>query len=558
MRIQPWMTAVAGAVMLLAIHAPASGQTPDASDANFYAPNGGYGNAYGSAMAPVPGPNYVDPNVLYPQATPPEFQPWPQISPFHPGNVAQDQHYNSNGLWFRQILNQKRTFVGSIEAMAIVYADAGSATFGSAYAQNGSDGARNVPNGVPVDPYSGLYPSVPNFTPPVNGFYSVSPLIFPYPVISTTAVTVVSDKAYPIYGTSVLGTPKTVGGIKGNLGFFNEDDTGVIATAWWGGEGGRDFARGAEYINGIRVNQALTLQLGGQNLTPTNGNIPLYNGEPFEGVDFGDGSTAKYDVLYSVKNTTQAAGANFNIYQQPVYRTDAVKLRTLYGMRYTYIGEGFHFRGIDSGFNYNITGLTATSTGGGTSTTTYTGRPVSTSLQRLYDQYTATLNNTVESHIAGPEIGLRFDLGGPRSGFKMYGETNLGIAVNNEHIHLYGDNIGDPLFDVRFNGNTTPRMLDEGNRSEFNSKKNTTHVSPMFQQSIFGEFAILDVIPVIKNMSMFEYATFRVGYTFSWVGEVSRPTETINWQGFPLYPEIGNKRSSWWANQVSFALDWEY
>ncbi len=556
MRIQPWMTAVAGAVMLLAYQSPLPAQSPDFSGADFYAPNG---NSNGPApYYAAGGPNF-NPNSLYPPGAPAEYNPWPQISPFHPGNVGQDQVANQGGLWFRDVLYRQRTIVASLEAMAIFYAGPASANFGSPYAPRGGYGGLGTPAGSPVPPYAGLFPAVPSTTPPTQGWFPVSPDIFPYPALSATAGTyvIMDPRTYPIWDTSVLGSPSTEAGIKGNLGFFNEDDTGVVVTAWWGGKAYTDFTLGEEVINGIPVTQSLTTYLGGQNLTPRNGNIPLYNGEPGL-TGFGNGSTAKYDVLYSVKTTAQAGGANMNLYKQAFYENGGVKVRPLWGLRYQYIGEGFHFRGIDSGFNYNITGLTATGGTGGTGGTNYTGRPVSTTLTRLYDQYTATLNSTVESHVAGPEIGLRIDLGEGRHGFKMWGETNLGLAVNSERIHLYGDNIGDPLFDTRVNLNPGSRMLNPNNVSEFDSIVNSAHVSPMFQQSVMANMDLLSVIPVVRDMTMFENATFRFGYTFTWVGEVSRPTQTVNWQGYPLYPEIKRYRSNWWANQLSFAFDWAY
>jgi len=553
MRIQPWMTAVAGAVTLLANQSPVSGQTPDYSGADFYA--AGPGNAYPVPPAPAAG-SYVDPNLIYAPGTPESFQPWPQISPFQPGNVGQDQFANQGGLWFRDILHRRRTYEASIEALVLWYADAGNATIGSPYAQPGNYGGISNPQGVPMPGYAGLYPVVGS-SPATIGWYDVTNKIYPYPALSTTAGTYViqDERSYPIRTAGHLPDPSTTAGIKGNLGFFNEDDTGVMATAWWGGEASSEFVRGADVINGIPVTRSMINTLAGQNLTPRNGVIPLYNGEP--GL-FGDGSTAKYDVLFQMRNTVEAAGANFSLYQQPLYKNGGIKVRPLWGLRYQYIGEGFHFKGVDSGFNYELTGVTTGGTTGSTTGTTYTGRPVSTTMVALYNQYEARLNNTVQSHIAGPEIGLRFDLGENSSGFKIWGETNLGLAVNSEEIHLWGDNIGDPLFDARLNGNTPPRMLDPANDSTFNSKVNSAHVSPMFQQSVFADMDLLSAIPVIRKMPLFEYATFRFGYTFTWVGEVSRPAETINWQGFPLYPEIKRTRSGWHANQLNFALDWKY
>ena|GEM_PF-1733056 len=559
MRIQPWMTAVAGALMLLASQSRSSGQQPGLADPYGYGAAGSSPGAY--AQPPASAGYSADPNAFYPAGVPESFQPWPQMSPFSPGNVGQDSTYNSNGLWFRELLYKKRTWVGSIEATGTVYRDAGSATIGSPFAPvTGRGGSSYTPDGEPVPWYSGTYPEVPNYTPSVNGVFSVSQDIFPYPALSTTSGTyvVMNTGLFPIYSANQLGNNGTAGGIKGRLGFFNEDDTGVVISGWYGGQATSTFNRGNEFVNGIAVNQTITQALGGQNLTPTNGNVPLYNGE--SGLSFfGAGSTAKYDVLYSLRYRTEAAGANINIYQQPLLKSEGFKIRPLWGIRYQYIGETFNFRGIDSGFNYNITGnTTSSSTSSTTGTTGSTGRPVNTTLTRLYDQYTATLNNSVISHIAGPEIGFRIDLGEDDGNFRVWGETNLGLAVNSEQVHLYGDNIGDPLVDVRFNGNTTPRMLDPNNQSAFDTTNNSAHVSPMFQQSVYADMKLLDVVPVIKRMNMFEHASFRVGYTFMWVGSVARPTDSINWQGYPLYPQIKNNRSGWWANQFSLGFDWNY
>src|SRR5690606_28615819 len=116
MRIQPWMTAVTGALLLLGAPARSMGQMPPV----------GYG---APGMAAVPGgyqapPPYspggsADPNVLWPPGTPPDFQPWPQISPFHSANVGMDQHANRDGLWFRELFYKRREYYASVEPMLV-------------------------------------------------------------------------------------------------------------------------------------------------------------------------------------------------------------------------------------------------------------------------------------------------------------------------------------------------------------------------------------------------------------------------------------------------------
>lgn len=586
MRMQTWMTAVAGTFMLLIAQTPTSGQmpSPDGSAA-FYSPDGAmpayppgpYGgmpsHPQGAHCPPGYPPGMAGPGMagaeaaaFYPPGAPGDMQPWPAISPFYAPNVAMDQEYNRDGLWFRELFYRRRDYIFSVEAMTMKFRDAGNATIGSPYARrinNNQDyplgsfqRLRNFLNGPFVESL--------NVTPSPTGNWVIDPRVIPFPAL---AVSIFNDTAdldlYPVRTAADIGDPSVTPGLQLRWGYMNEDYTGFMLNGWYGLEQSADFIRGDEFINGVQINQAITTSLRGQNLSTQFGVIPLDNGEPLPGIPFfGTGSTAKYDLLYSMKFSTQAGGTNFSIYKQPLYKNGNVMLRPLFGARYMFINEAFQFRGIDSGFNYSID--FQPSTGGGTGGNQQAGqagtlRPEPNTVVRLYDQYEAELNNRVNTHLAGPEVGLRLDLGNPREGFKIWSESIFGINVNNEDIHLYGDNIGDPLVDVRIRGFTIPRVLDDANfDSEFESNKNTTHVSPLAQQSIFLDFDLLETIPVIRDMSMFDDATFRLGYTLLWVGSVARPADSIEWQGFPLFPEIKNNRQSWWANQFSFAIDWHF
>lgn len=557
MRIQPWIKAVTGALLMATTNSPTFAQFPGGPPAGFapaetpvYA---GDGYAGGPGYPYVPGP--AEPTVVYPQGVVPQgYQPWPAVSPYHSANVAQTQHYQSNGTWFKEIFYKRRTYFASVEAMAIGFRDGGSATVGSRFAQplfpDNNNGDPLFPFGEFQDPTSGPFVDSPNVTPSPEGILVIDPRVIPYPALATATY---NDNPvtslYPIRNLRDAGGIPTSPGIQGRLGFMNDDYTGFMLTGWWGFENELNFSRGSERINNVLVTPAITTVLQGQNLSTLNGNVPLDNGEPIPlpagAATFGTGSTAKYDVLYSMQFTTEAGGTNFSVYHEPLYRSSGVVVRPLWGARYLYIGEGFTFRGIDSGFNYSVD--------------EDTHRPENATVIQLYDQFEARLANDVRSNIAGPEVGLRFDLGGTKSGFKIWGESIFGLNVNHEQIHLRGDNIGDPLVDVRFNGRLIPRILDDANfQSEFDRRQSSTHVSPLFQQSIFADMDILGFVPLIKKSSLFEDARFRVGYTLLLVGEVSRPADSIRWQGFPLFPEIQTERKNWWANQFTFAIDWHY
>jgi len=581
MRIQPWIKAVAIAAMLTVAQAPCWGQTPFTDGAALNGPPDSMFQGYSGAPAPYYPPPYAagssaDPSSLYPQGTPENFQPWPDVSPFYPSNVSQTQTYNQGGLWFKQMMYRRRDFSFTVSGMMMQYRDVGSAVIGSPYAKRVNAGGQGLPLGTPANgTYAGM-PILENFDAKPAGFYIINDMVFPYPVLATAAGTMVQpavDRFFPIFSAGAMGSPDMAPGIQLETGYFNEDETGIRITGWGAQEAGAGFRRGLESVGGVVLNQNLVELMGGGMITTMNGNIPLDNGEPLPGApDFGTGSTAKYDLLYQLRMTTTAAGANLSIYQQPLYKNDGVMIRPLWGARYLYIKEGFGFRGIDSGFNYTLSGATSSGSGSGTGTGTGTGSSGSgssgtsnggihaqtSSMVRLYDQYTATLNNNVESNLVGPEAGFRFDLGNPRKGFTIWGESIFGVTANNQQIDMNGDKIGDPLADVRLRGYTTPRILEPGNQTRFSSSKNSTHISPTFQQSIYADFDFIDVVPVLRHIALLDESSFRIGYSVLWVGALSRPADTVKWQGYPLYPQIEKHYNSWWAQQVTASLNFNF
>lgn len=545
MRIQPWMTTVASLLMLAAVQTETAGQGP--------IPQGGQPGgavampAHGGGGATVHLPPFATnhPQQVYPPGTPPGYQPWPQISPFQAPNIAQSQHVSRNGLWFRDNVYRGRKYYSSVELMSVQFRDAGQVLIGSPFARR-ADFDTRFPLGEPIDVADRDFPSSGNFTPAIPGFFPVDRRVLPIPLLASGANTIIDNfdgRFYPIHNTNVIDNPGAELGTQIRWGFENNDGTGLLLNGFWAFQDGGRFKSGDDDINGVPVNQAVTLALGGQNLF-IHGVIPYFTGEPLIFFpEFGAGRTAKYDILFDVEQTTQAAGSNLSLYLQPIFKGKAVKVRPLYGARYMFIDEGFRFRGIDSGFSYDLDEDTISPAG---------------ALTLVHDQYEATLRSEVESHLAGPEIGLRYDLGDDRSNFKMWGETILGLVANHENIRINGDNIGDPLAEGRFENLNNPRMLDPTVQSEFSDRASSTHVSPIFQQSIFAQFSGFRSLPIIRNASWFHGASFRTGYTFLWVGELARPADAIKWQGFPLFPEVRSNRQSWWMHQMNFAIDWTY
>lgn len=184
------------------------------------------------------------------------------------------------------------------------------------------------------------------------------------------------------------------------------------------------------------------------------------------------------------------------------------------------------------------------------------------------------LNSDVDSYMAGPELGIRYDIGGTK--FKIWGQSSIAVLGNWERINLKGNNIGmttrpvltvdpslyapgifDGLLPPAFNAPT----LQDQNPNNFEEKRDHAHVSPLFEQSLFAEAPIFDRIPVLNKIQILEEAQFRVGYTFTWIGSVLRPEDAIVWQGNPaqgLYPEIKVDRSSWYSGAWSFGINFNY
>ncbi len=488
-----------------------------------------------------------DVNQMWPANTPQNFYPYPAVSPYggQTGGVAGiDQTYQQNGVWFRQFLNQRRDYHFSLEYTHVSFRNPGNALIGSPY-QDINIYARTAPLGQPFTAQELMLGAIPMNT---VGFLQADPGVFPIPLVD---LPLVNDTAkFPIR-TMGLFQDMGTSGIQTRWGFDNEDGSGFNWNGQWAFERQTAFQMGRDNINGIPITPLVTAALDGLNLFTKNGAVPLDNGEPGP-IDplSGSGSTAKFDVMYRVEFATQTGETNMDWYSTPLFRHDWMQIRPLWGVRYRYIGEHFGFQGIDSGFDYTIDD----GTGDGSF------RPDPGSIIQLYPQFTAVLDSDVSSHLAGPEIGFRFDLGEGDS-FHVWGETIGGLMLNNEEIRVSGQNIGDPLYDAQLLGLqlpllAVPRMFT--NPTDFAETDTHTHVSPIFSQSINADIDILDYVPVVNRLHLFEDAKFRMGYQYFIAGHIARPADSIEWRGFPLFPEARADYKSWYSHQFNFGVNWEY
>lgn len=548
MRIHNWFRTIAGALALTAAADTASAQ-------DFGAP--GPGMAPPGMAPPGYGPPYsAAPGTLYPQGVPQGFDPWPEISPFGMGNLDRDTLLNRDGLWFRELFYKERDFYFGVDATYGVSKGEGNTLIGAPTlpldpATNGLLGY--FPEPAPGAPVTGTLNNGQ-----VPGAVYVGTGAYPYPfyrLVGGIPVSTVRNDLFPIRKHNVLGDVDSTG-LQVRWGFDDADGVGLMLSGFWLGQNSSSLTMGQDSINGIPIDPAITIGSNGYFLNPFNGAIPyntglrmdVFSNSPTIADILGaQGVTQKYDILFNIERRQEVAGTNLAYYMNPLFKTSGVMLRPFLGARYMYVDEGFGFRGIDSGFSYDLQGVT---TGGGTTAPSF--RPIPTTLVQVYQQFEATLNSTVQTHLAGPEVGLRYDLGGGED-FKVWGATTLGLMANYSNLSLNGNNIGE-VFATEFVYGIN--MLNEDAR--FATKANHSRVSPMFEQTLAVDAKIFEALPYVNEVPILNTAMFHFGYTFSAIAHMNRPLDVVNWNGFPLTPTLNNNTQTFLLHRFNFGLEWKY
>ncbi len=180
---------------------------------------------------------------------------------------------------------------------------------------------------------------------------------------------------------------------------------------------------GTDRIDGIEINQQLIINTEGQFLFTKNGAVTWDTGiidgiaaaaTPNQSLLYGSTIGAqKYDVMYRVQLQSEAGGGDIQMMLPDLFpSTSGIRLRPVYGAKYTYLGETFEFRGIDSGLSYTVGTGTGTGggAGGGTAATASTYRPTPFTTPIIdADLFETQVNSRTRTHLAGPTAGLRYD-----------------------------------------------------------------------------------------------------------------------------------------------------
>ena len=315
--------------------------------------------------------------------------------------------------------------------------------------------------------------------------------------------------------------------------------------------------------------------------------IPLDDGTVTtlaDGTTFG-GASAVYDLAFQVRTDIDMYGTGLRWKAMPLYKSGSVRVRPSAGFRYTAVRDKFGFFGRDSGIYYDTISMLNQpflpdvklhslpngfdddgdgivdnagqiedqfgNQGGGTQTANFAlvGDP------RIYP-ITSILDNEVESHLAGPEVGINYDFGGDQ-GFRLGGSTNVGLLMNHHRIKLSGDNIfvttrdSDVIFPSETNA--TP--------NKFSSTETHTSVSPMIEQMVYGEGPLFQYIPMLRRSKVLRNANFRAAYTLTMIAELTRASDSIIWQGNPsqnIFPGIQTSRSTFRTSSWDFGVSWSW
>ncbi len=339
----------------------------------------------------------------------------------------------------------------------------------------------------------------------------------------------------------------------------------------------------ANFPDGSEVLQANLLNLRG---------IPLDDGTITtlsDGTTFG-GASAVYDLAFQVRTDIEMYGTGLRWKSMPLYKSGSINIRPNAGIRYTAFRDMFGFYGRDSGILYDgqtggnqpplpdvkihslpngfdddgdgivdNAGVIEDQLGGGggggggggagTANFVFAGDP-------LIYPIASILDNEVESHLAGPEVGLSYDFGGDK-GFRLGGSTNFGLLMNYQKIKLSGDNI---FVTTRPADLITPSQTD-ATPNDFRVSETHTSVSPMIEQMVYAEGPLFQYLPVLRRSKILRNANFRAAYTLTMIAEMTRASDSIIWQGNPsqnIFPGIQTSRSTFRTSSMDFGVTWSW
>lgn len=448
-------------------------------------PQGGFGTAPvffdGPASDPYGAGGPGSAQFTDPGQIPPEFRAFPNVSPYE---SRYSQTYIQDGLWFNDTRNGpvKKSFV--IDSLISTVGRPDRTLIGS----------------------EGLDPAPSNF--------------FPVLTVGGAFDNEISGRVDlgqgPLIDDDIVGTVHHIRpwvGARLAYSWEQVDDSKVELIGWYqaGGEWLWRRGHGDENTPGERA--VVTAA------------VPLFNGTGTVNVP--------YDQFFEVKQRTEIANASVNFIQTPRYtsRSGGLRVHGMWGLRYIYVNELFTFLGKDSGDSI----LFVRPPGTPDPATPIIPGP----------GYVSGLDSQVYSHLAGPQIGLNYEVG--HDEFLISGALKFGLLANHERVKLAGSGMGDGFTDPNY----------DQSRS-FSDSQAHTHVSPILEFNINAEFRLFEYIPILRACEPLRTGKFRAGYQALTIWNLARPGDTISWRGQPLDSFITMDYSRFYIHGVNLGVEWNY
>jgi len=467
----------------------------------------------GSAAGPMtaPGMSALSTNPPGSAAFPQDFQAWPGISPF-------DQQYSEHfvdrdGLWkWRGYSNHTRKYFFGLDYIRTSFKEPKRRRIGAV-------GIDTISPEI-IDPFT-----QPSLRDPTGTGDPPQPYF---------------DRSFAAQDARSAFVDESMPGVRLRWGFFDPQDQGFEAIFWWTQSLDQTRTFGLPTASNTSLTSARVLNPG----------LPILDGTP-------NGINIIYDLGTKYTWRQEAYGGNFSWIFSPVMRRGSFIVQPTLGGRILRLREYFSMFGRGTGLDYRTITLTFPDT----SMDEFDPDvgPETNIPDPDTPPFSGFLQSDVRSLLAGPEAGIRYQVGGNR--LKLLGSTKFGLAANHEIVKLSGKGIGSPqnLFD-RFgptSPNPDPTKLFDQERT-FADRQENTHISPMLEQTITAEANIFRAIPVLRNMRIFKNAHFRTGYTFQIFWNVARPTDSIIYRGQPLDPKIRVDRTSMWIGNWDASVEWTY
>ncbi len=240
---------------------------------------------------------------------------------------------------------------------------------------------------------------------------------------------------------------------------------------------------------------------------------------------FPDYGRLVFDEGFLMTFDSKAWGAQANFITTPLGSNDGMNnFHAMIGVMYLGINENFGLIGNDSG-------LTAPVVGGGRA--------------YIVDAYTMRLNSKLTSHLVGPQVGLRWRLGGEK--LLLTTEVKGAFTVNFERRRLDVTNYG-----IATNFDAFPVFNGDPNAASLRDRG--VEFSPVIEASFMAELPIMQNLPIVSRIPGFKDSKFRIGYQFTQAWDIARATEAVQYDA-PL-PKLNQSRSNWHIGGMVAGFTW--